>query len=572
MLLKNITSFISYGKFSKPFVHYTINLLEDKEISRYLSILKSDWILTTKDILKLIDKEFEACTSSSIRYLLLSDKLSATKNLEDYKTNEETYKKMMKEFWKTPESVRNLIAKPMFHNNLYRNDKQLKTFRSWSKIHIQDETDIAMKLSNRARFYLNENEPEKAIKIFPHVFEQAIKYPHPSLVLRGLNNTAWHARKIDIEKAFEYSKKTAYYSGYFFDSSYEFFEYLDTVLVVSKMAGKYNTFSETAKLIRFYYKQLLTLDSTFKEKYSSAFILAKKYCYCNAEKALKQNEVKNTKGLRKALLKHIGKINQFARKNDLSPTSLYRILKGERETIRIETLKKIISAFGIVESFKHHKVINYILNLLKEETLFKENRKRIVNFSRESLQKMLLKGVMILPAELYRSVYADELKAFANENPEDSDIFSMSQQETDVFYTFISEDADRIRFFNHCVAFELSEPEQLYPFYQAHLVLVNMLFEEIGESGIAHLLNLYSSAHTVEAIERLNIYFRQYVRYSTTDWRFDVEEVLSERSSDTCYEKITEFCQQLNISELYGYLCTWFFENDKREKLLEVLL
>ena len=571
-MLKNISKIISYGTYSKTIVNYIMNSKIDKDEVAYLSVLKLKWILKSEKLINLIDKSLETCQSASIRYLLLSTKLSATRAIKDYELNKKTYLVLLKEFKKTPESIRNIVAKPVFSNNIFRDDKQLKKFRSWSKIHTQDEVDIAMKISDRARFYLKKKKPEKAIKLFPHVFEQAIKYPHPTYVLLGLNNTSWHARKINIEIAFDYSKKTSYYSGYFFDSSYEFFEYLDTVLVVSKMAGKYNTFSETAKLIRFYYKQLLTLDSTFKEKYSSAFILAKKYCYCNAEKALKQNEVKNTKGLREALLKHIGKINQFAHKNDLSRTSLYRILKGERETIRIETLKKIISAFGLEESFEHHKAINSILNLLKEETLFEENRKRIVNFSRESLQKMLLKGVMILPAELYRSVYADELKAFANENPEDSDIFSMSQQETDVFYTFISEDADRIRFFNHCVAFELSEPEQLYPFYQAHLVLVNMLFEEIGESGIAHLLNLYSSAHTVEAIERLNIYFRQYVRYSTTDWRFDVEEVLSERSSDTCYEKITEFCQQLNISELYGYLCTWFFENDKREKLLEVLL
>lgn len=563
---------ISYGRYSKAFVNYIKNSKIDKDTVAYLSVVKLNWILKSEKLIKLIDESLETCQSASIRYLLLSAKLSATRATKDYEQNEKTYLKILKGLKKTPEFARNIVAKPVLSNNIFRHDKQLKKFRSWSKIHNQDEVDIAMKISDRARFYLQNKKPEQAIKIFPCVFKQAMKYPHPTYALLGLNNTAWHGRKININKAFEYSEKAAYYSGYFFDSSYEFFNFLDTVLVVSKMAGKYNTFSETAKLIRFYYEQLLTLDSAFKEKYSSAFVLAKKYCYCNAEKSIKQNEVKNTKGLREALLKHIGKINQFARENGLSPTSLYRILKGERETIRIETLKKIISAFGIVESFKNHKVINSILNLLKEETLFEENRKRIVNFSRESLQKMLLKGVMILPAELYRSVYADELKAFANENPEDSDIFSMSQQETDVFYTFISEDADRIRFFNHCVAFELSKPEQLYPFYQAHLVLVNMLFEEIGESGIAHLLNLYSSAHTVEAIERLNIYFRQYVRYSTTDWRFDVEEVLSERSSDTCYEKITEFCQQLNISELYGYLCTWFFENDKREKLLEVLL
>jgi hypothetical protein len=131
---------------------------------------------------------------------------------------------------------------------------------------------------------------------------------------------------------------------------------------------------------------------------------------------------------------------------------------------------------------------------------------------------------------------------------------------------------ERIRFFNRCVNFECSEGNSIYPFYGAHLDLLNKLYEELWEPGFSRLLNLYSSTHSIEDIERLNIYFRQYVRFSSTDWRFDVEETLSERFPDPDYERIVAFCQRITISELYGYLCTWSFENEKREKLLEVLL
>jgi len=142
----------------------------------------------------------------------------------------------------------------------------------------------------------------------------------------------------------------------------------------------------------------------------------------------KQNEVKNKEGLHKALLIHIGKSSQFTHENDLSPTSLYRILNGKRKTVRIQTLKKI-----------------------------------------------------------------------------------------------------------------------------------------------SDLTALYSSVQSIDAIERLNSYFRQYVRYASTPWRFDVEEVLAERFSDPHYTVIEDFCRKMGLSTLYGYLCTWYYEGSERDKLIQIL-
>ena len=337
------------------------------------------------------------------------------------------------------------------------------------------------------------------------------------------------------------------------------------------MAGKYDTFYETATLIRYYYKQLIVLDPTFREKYASARTLAKKHCYFGDEKSLKQNEVKNTKGLRNALLKHIEKPSQFAGENNLSATSLYRILNGKRETIRIQTLKQIVSVFELEESFEHHKVINYVLNLLKEERLFEENWKKIADFSIDRLQKMVLKGVMILPAELYRSVYTNELKTIAAIDSDEADLFNLLKKETSAFYKFIRLDEERIRFFNHCVDFECDKREKIFPFYQAHLDLIDKLFEEMGAEGPDFLAELYASATSTREVELLSIYFRQYVRYSTTPWHFDVEDILNERFSDPDYMKIVRFCRKINISELFGYLCTWVFEGEDRKKLVDLL-
>jgi hypothetical protein len=81
-------------------------------------------------------------------------------------------------------------------------------------------------------------------------------------------------------------------------------------------------------------------------------------------------------------------------------------------------------------------------------------------------------------------------------------------------------------------------------------------------------VDLYASLQETTEIELLNIYFREYARYSTTNWNFDVQEVLGNRFSDRAYDKIAAFCKRLNLSDLYGYVCTWFFEEVRRKRLI----
>ena len=86
------------------------------------------------------------------------------------------------------------------------------------------------------------------------------------------------------------------------------------------------------------------------------------------------------------------------------------------------------------------------------------------------------------------------------------------------------------------------------------------------------IITLPIHCQSTEKLEQLNVYFRQYVRYSTTPWRFDVEDVLSERFSDPNYVNISRFCKKINISEMFGYLCTWEFEEEERKSFLKMFL
>jgi hypothetical protein len=41
---------------------------------------------------------------------------------------------------------------------------------------------------------------------------------------------------------------------------------------------------------------------------------------------------------------------------------------------------------------------------------------------------------------------------------------------------------------------------------------------------------------------------------------------VSKRFFDPDYEKIALFCKKINISEVFGYLCTWQFEGEERKR------
>jgi hypothetical protein len=88
---------------------------------------------------------------------------------------------------------------------------------------------------------------------------------------------------------------------------------------------------------------------------------------------------------------------------------------------------------------------------------------------------------------------------------------------------------------------------------------------------ITPLFRLYASIDSTSDHEQLNVYFRQYVRYLTTPWRFDVEEVMSERFSDPEYKKMLRFSKKTNLNEMYTYLCLWYYEGETRERLFDFL-
>ncbi|HPF16425.1 MAG TPA: hypothetical protein P5107_04680 [Thermotogota bacterium] len=306
-----------------------------------------------------------------------------------------------------------------------------------------------------------------------------------------------------------------------------------------------------------YYKKLRIIEPACKKEYHDSIQLAKKHFKIAFNKGNRTDEVANRKGLQTFLNEQIKIPRRFSRIHGLSHTSLYRILNGDMKFVKVETLKGIFTALNVTFSFKNPKVVNHILSLMNEKDYFQNHWQRINRFSAFKVKSLFLKSFMT-------NVVLNEINL--------SEWFDLTDSDRKKLNEFIRKDVARIAFFNR--AFQLAfDDDTIHPFYKARYTLVNQLFSEMGAMRhITLLMRLYSSIKSAEKLEQLNVYFRQYVRYSTTPWRFDVEDVLSERFSDPNYAKISRFCKKINISEMFGYLCTWEFEEEERKSFLKMFL
>ena len=293
------------------------------------------------------------------------------------------------------------------------------------------------------------------------------------------------------------------------------------------------------------------------KKHNETIKLVRKHYGLFYNKGGRVDEITNSKGIQSLLSERIRIPRKFAKSHGLSNTSLYRIIKGEMKHVKVSTLKKILIALNLPHSFENPKVINHLITLLKEDEYFHDNWKNITHFSAFKLKTLFLKAYISL-------VNLDSINL--------SECLSYAEKDKESLKVYITQGNERIAFFNF--AFQLAfDDERVNPFYKARYKLVNQLFSKMGKMRhITPLMRLYSSVDSTADHEMLNVYFRQYVRYSTTPWRFDVEEVMSERFSDPDHKKMIRFCKKTNLNELYAYLCLWHFEGKERERLFNFLV
>jgi len=210
-------------------------------------------------------------------------------------------------------------------------------------------------------------------------------------------------------------------------------------------------------------------------------------------------------------------------------------------------LPKVIhrdSPLGYV-SFDHPREVNVVLLCEKENQRFVLNEEKLRRQTPFERKITFLRGIFV---------------QVPDDTIDYSKLFSFAE-DAEKLINYIGSDYRLKRFIN--IYFEPN-----HPYYKARNDLFNILLETVGSEKISRLVDLYASLQETTEVELLNIYFREYARYSTTNWNFEVKEVLENRFSDRAYDKIADFCKRLNLSQWYGYVCTWYYDDARRERLI----
>ncbi len=556
MYIKHMLPIISYGKSSKTFINYFSEKNNNADLLIYFNILKKRWVLKSEKLLTEIEESLKKCKNQGIYYLLLSNKLAVLKSLKREEQMKTVYDKLKREFKNIPAPYRTLIVQTLSSIKASKQGNDLKESRKWSEIHLEDEVDLAIAINAKARTIVQEKNYKEASDKFLEVYEYALKYPHPTYIISGLNNASWHLRKKDIETSHHIVRQLAWHCGYWFENPAVLMNYLDTILVIAKRARDYDLFFSMAEMIEDYYVKMLFIEPDCDKKFNRTIQRVRKHYGVSYNKGGRLDEISNSKGIQQFMSEQIRIPRKFAKEHGLSNTSLYRIIKGEMENLKISTLKKILVALNFPYSFENPKIINHFITLLKEEQYFQANWKNASQLSAFKLKMLFLKAYMSL-ANL-ESINLSEFLSYDEKNKK-------------ALKDYIVQNNERIHFFN--LAFQLAfDDENVNPFYKARYSLIDKLFTEMDKMRhITPLIRLYASLDSTIDHEILNVYFRQYVRYLSTPWRFDVEEVMSERFSDPDYLKMLRFSKRTNLNEMYTYLCLWHFEDEEWRKLFDFL-
>jgi len=545
--LEDILESTKQKPYSKALKNYLYEYSENENIKIYFGLLRKVSYGIPGNIMDIIDKSFKKCSSTGIKYLILSFKLCMARVTGKKSIGKKLYLKLIREYGNIPISCRKSVARELKIHRACSNE-EVKEFRTWSQKHIEDDYDSSFITITAA--YKSLFKEGKSLEAFYKTFQESLECNQILLMIASLGNTAWELRHENIKKAYELSGKLCYYIGFYMDDEHDSLPSLDTILEVSKLNSDYNSFFETARIFDRYYEKIIKLMPDIKNIYWQNISKLRKYAFVRKKRKLKNDEIHNNKELRCFLKDKAGKTNDFAVRNGLSHASLYRIINGERNSLKVKTLKQIVKALALDYSFKYPKEINYVTRIMKIEEKFEMNIKKMYRLSDRDLKYTILRGIFI---------------SIPDEKINRARIFSMIENR-EKLTEYLKRDISGKEFINRCFDEENS-------YYNGRSDLFDKVIEILeDEADFNKITSLYSCIKTDEGIELLNRYLREYARYSIHDWDFDAQVILKNRYSDPDYDTIASFCKRLNMSEIHGYLCTWFFEGEDRRSLIDDII
>ena len=541
--LNQILKAIKHNVYSKALTHYLYHHVDDRDIKGYLGLLTERIEGIPDDKLHQIDRLDRRCGNVGIHYLLLVYKLGLARYKGSETVCRKLYKKLLREYDHIPQSCRKGVARELKIHSAYHKADGLKAFRTWSEKHLEDAYDQTFDtLQNTLKLF--SLEADNTAEAFYNTFQEALTHQQQDLLLTSLNNSTWGLRHINLKKSVEMAQELGYYSGYYAEESQAILSGLDTQLRIAKLNDDYESFYEYARLMNRYYERYARPYPNLRQTYQSSIRFARQYALVQKKQRLKRDEIANGKAVRRFLKEQIRKPNAFAEQTGISHASLYRILNGERHVIKIGTVKAIVRALNLDYSFSQPRDINYVLWCMKADSLFEANREKIRKLSDEALGWRLIRGAFVAPLNGDVNVHK---------------LFSLIT-DREAFLCYVERNIQMKVFINRCF-------NDTFPFYRGRAALLDKLtaLSPLKEKQ----LTLYSGIEMNTDLERMSTFFRSYTLGMTIRVDFELEEMLQDRFNDPDYAHIAAFCERMQLSEIDGYLCTWFFGKEERKRLIE---
>ncbi|OAA18726.1 hypothetical protein DU53_12080, partial [Kosmotoga sp. DU53] len=330
------------GSFAKPFVNYYESVGLPSGWRSYIQTIKLAWSRRYFKALKCLETALIKTRKNGILYyLILSKKMSILHFLGQEEATV-IYDKLRKEFSRIPTFLRSAVASNLL--NVYArtaDNPKMKKFRFWSDSYKKDQSGWCFFLLGKARDFTKKGDVVKAKRLFQECIEESLKADHPIAIATAYNDAAWYLRSTYPEDSINYARKAGYLNGKYRESPASALPSIDTLIevekdFVSKEVVNLEVFAGCMKCVP------KEMENHIRKRYAHRMILLPKIL-TDLKKSLYENDME----LREWLSKNISSIKQTSLLSGVARDHLSKLINGKTQTVRGETLRKIITGLRI---------------------------------------------------------------------------------------------------------------------------------------------------------------------------------------------------------------------------------
>lgn len=500
----------TYGSFAKPFVIKILNSNSPSTLKNAAYSLLYTWNFDFEKAIYHIDRSIKSCSSTNIKYFLLSRKLSCLSKIGKFDIS--LYNYLKKNLDKVNVVVREEIENLLINlHSRYFDTYNMKSPRFWGRNKnkstlIFDYIGIARKFAKRGTF-------SKATTSFINSFRIAKEIPHPSGMVTSLNGLAWYLKDFHPKISYNLSKCAVFYLGFYNEDIGTDFAVIDTIFEIEKIL----LHKEIFKTLRI--MSCLDIPQYYIEKYKKDFFFIPDFnlsCYEITDK------------LKECIS---SSINSY-RNEKVSPATLVSILNGKSSKIKGVTLRKLIKEISFNLPFP---ILNELAKMQIDEK-FEENLEKLTQYSKKEKKIMFL------------STYIAQLKTskkfeggyFILDNPNNFKKHMKKSYETREFVLNMID---------------------AHPYIEGRKQAVGKMLEHMSENKLNEFFNIYSNLKIKEQ-KIMNEFIRNYGRYERV--KFDIKL--------TGNETIKKFSEKYNLKKQASYISYWCFEKKSERKKIEEIL